>query len=189
MTAKGSLGTADWNAQDAERDLSRPGLLARLPLGSTRSLVKRALKDAAARALDEDAYPRARNIIDGLAPRVGWTDVDAYAFDGPPNAFTGRTDRAVVALSLELLESFTRTELEAVVAHCLVRSAEAGRRATRIGFADDVRAVAVTRYPPALASALAKATPYVGRFAPLYLVAESPSHRSVADRVAALHDL
>ena len=186
---KSVLGPTDWNALDAERDLPRPGLLARLSLGSTRTVVKRALKDAKAASLDADSYPRARNIIEGLAERVGVTDVDAYSFDGPPNAFTGRSDRVVVALSSELLRDFTRTELEAVVAHCLVRAGAAGKRATRVGYADDVRAVALTRYPPALASALEKATPYSGRFASLYLVADSPSHRPVPERVAALQEL
>ena len=186
---KGVLGHTDWNALDAERGLPRPGLLARLPLGSTRSVVRRALKDAHVTPLDADSYPRASNIIEGLADRLGLTGVDAYSFDGPSNAFTGRTDRVAVALSSELLRDYTRTELEAVVAHCLVRAGAAGKRATRVGYADDVRAVALTRYPPALASVLEKAIPYVGRFAPLYLVAEHPSHRPVPERVAALQDL
>lgn len=189
MSERSTVGTADWNAKDAERDLPRPGLLARLPFRSTRSLVKRALKEVAAEPLDGDVYPRARNIVDGLAARLGMVGVKPFVFEGPPNAFAGRTDGAVVAMSSELLASFTRTEQEAVAAHCLVRSAEAGRRAARIGFADDVRAVALTRYPPALAAALERSTPYNGRFASLYLVADSPAHRPVADRIAALHDL
>lgn len=189
MTEKQALASRDWNARDAERGLPRPGLLARLPLGSTRSLVRRALKEAGAKPLDEDTYPRARNIVDGLAETVGIPRADIFSFDGPVNAFTGRSDHAVIALSTQLLEGFTRTELEAVVSHCLVRFREAGRRGVRVGYADDVRAVALTRYPPALSSALQKATPYPGRFAPLYLVADGPSHRPVAERIEALQDL
>ncbi len=179
----------DWNAPDAERDLPRPGLLARVHVGSTRSLVKRALKEVSATVLDEDAHPRARNIVDGLAERVAARGVDLYSYDGPPNAFTGRNEGAVIALSLELLRGYTRTELEAVVAHCLVRFPAAGRRGVRVGYADDVRAVALTRYPPALATALGKAKPYRGRFGSLYLVAEGSGHRPVSERVTALHDL
>lgn len=181
---------SDWNAADADKLVKKPSLLARMGFASQKALTRRALREAGARAVAGSEQPRFHNIASGLAQRLGLGPVDLYVIEGGgPNALAGRTDRPVVAASLSLLESFTRTELEAVVAHCLVRHREAGRRGVSVGYSDDVRAAALTRYPPALISALAKADAYKGRNASFFLVAQSPSHRSVEQRIEALGEL
>jgi hypothetical protein len=180
----------DWNASDVDRALPKTGLLARISLSSAKGLTRRALKDAGAKPVAGSEQPRLHNIASGLADRLGVGAVDLFVIDqGGPNALAGRTERPCVALTRSLLDTYARTELEAVVAHCLVRFRDAGRRATKIGYSDDVRAVALTRYPPALAAALEKAEPYPGRFASFYMVAEGPSHRPVPERIEALTDL
>jgi hypothetical protein len=102
-----------------------------------------------------------------------------------------------------LLDSYTRTELEAVVAHCLLRLARSSLRREGlaaalgplarslcpvVGTPEDVRAVALTRYPPALAAAIRKATParQGGLF---YFVARPPWHEDPEARAAVLDDL
>ena len=133
---------------------------------------------------------RLDNVIGGLAERLALGPVEVYVIGGQgANAMSGRIDRPVVGVTRALLDTYARTELEAVVAHCLVRHKNAGRKGTVVGYSDDVRAVALTRYPPALASALEKATPYEGRHASHYLVAEGLTHRPVPERVTALNDL
>ena len=181
---------SDWNAADADLKLRKPGLLGRIALTPTRSLTRKALKDAGARRISGTDAPRLENIVTGLAGRLGLGPVDTYLVEGSgANAMAGRAERPVVGITRELLDGFTRTELEAVVAHCLVRHKEAGKKGIVVGYSDDVRAVALTRYPPALASAIEKVEPYRGRYGSLYLVAEGPTHRSVEERVRALGDL
>lgn len=180
----------DWNAADADKLVKKPSLLGRIGLVSQKSLTRRALREAGARPVAGSEQPRFHNIASGLAERLGLGPVDLYVMEkGGPNALAGRTDRPVVAASLSLLESYARTELEAVVAHCLVRHREAGRRGVYVGYSDDVRAAALTRYPPALISAIEKADAYKGRNASFYLVAESPTHRPLEERVEALDAL
>ena len=108
-----------------------------------------------------------------------------------------------LAVTEDLLAAYTRTELEAVVAHCLVRVRDGGlgwavaasavhgfgRVAPPVDRHVDARVAAVTRYPPALASAIKKATPARGHDAPLWFVADSPSHAPAAERAAELLDL
>jgi hypothetical protein len=91
-----------------------------------------------------------------------------------------------------------------VVAHCMVRVAAGQIAAAQSGLAmgplgaglggvtggpDDVAAAGVTRYPPALAAAVEKCEPRTGRWAPLWFVAEGPSHMPAHERAAALLDL
>ena len=181
---------SDWNAADAEAKLKKPGLLGRITLTSTKALTRRALSDAAAARVEPGDEPRLLNIVAGLSERLGLGAVDTYVIDGAgANAFAGRAERPVVGVTKALLDGYARTELEAVVAHCLVRHKEAGKRGVIVGYSDDVRAVALTRYPPALISAIEKAEPYRGRFAPLYMVAEGPTHRPTQERAQALNDL
>ncbi len=120
------------------------------------------------------------------------------------NALVARRGRrAAMAVTTGALATLTRTELEAVVAHCLVRCdparlAAAGAAcafgpllmtlAPRVGYDDDVAAAALTRYPPGLARALRKCDGGA-RFAPLWLVAPGPLHRPVEERVAELEQL
>lgn len=180
----------DWNASDADRFIKKPSVLQRISLTSHKSLTRRALKEAGALPVAGSDVPRLHNIASGLGERLGIGSADLYVIEnGGPNALTGRTDHPVVAVTRSLLEGYARTELEAVVAHCLVRHREAGRRGVFIGYSDDVRASALTRYPPALAAAIEKAHAYKGRYATFYLVADGPSHRSPKERIEALGDL
>ena len=179
----------DWNAADAERGVRHPGWLKRLRLAS-KSHARAALREAGATALGDDDEPRLRNLADGLGARLGLAHVDLYVYPkGGPNALAGRVERPFVCVARSLLETYTRTELEAVVAHCLIRRSEPARSWLPIGYSDDVRAAALTRFPPALVSAITKAEPYTGRFAAFYLVAEGPTHRPTDERAAALLDL
>lgn len=181
---------SDWNAADAELKVKRPGLLGRISLTSTKGLTKRALAEAGGKRVDPTDEPRLLNIVAGLSERLGIRSVDTYVIEGAgTNALAGRTDRPSLAVTRALLDGYARTELEAVVAHCLVRHKEAGRRGVIVGYSDDVRAVALTRYPPALVSAIDKATPYRGRYAALYMVSDGPTHRPKQERIQALNDL
>jgi Zn-dependent protease with chaperone function len=150
--------------------------------------------------------PRLENLVRGLsdhhqlvAPRTMVLE------DAPPNAFVWRAlfGTAVLAISRSYLEALSRTELEGVVAHCLVRidSSDAraatmagligpvgARIAPKVGAFDDVGAASLTRYPPGLASAIRKAVPARGS-APLWFVSDAPSHRGAATRVEELADL
>lgn len=163
------------------------------------------LKMIGARPMSGDEAPRLRNIVDGVASDLGMAPPDLYEIaQGGPNALVRRGGPGVIAVTSSLVEGYTRTEQEAVVAHCLLRmrrpdflySNLAARwsdlgagLAPRVGFTDDLRAVALTRYPPALASALEKADPKVKRYTPLWFAAIAPSHEDTAARAAALADL
>ena len=140
---------------------------------------------------------RAENIVSGLAPRAGIEIPQLWRIPSEDaNAFVCRTTGPVIALTSGLIDTYTRTELEAVIAHCCVRLA---RTATLLGAlrlavtgvmsgrppaggADDVVAAAVTRYPPALASAISKATPRSGRGAAFWFVPDSDGERSAERR-------
>ncbi len=164
------------------------------------------LKRIGARALGSDEAPRLRNIVTGLAADLGVAPPEVYVISsGGPNALVRRGSAGgVMAVTRSLVESYTRTEQEAVVAHCLLRMhgrdfvyANLAARwsdlgaglAPRVGVADDIEAAALTRYPPALVSALEKADPNIKRYTPLWFVAISPSHDDTAVRVAVLMDL
>lgn len=179
----------DWNAADAARLAPRLGVLAWVGL-PPRIQARRALREAGARRLQTGEWPRFRNLADGLAERASSPPPDLWVIeDGGLNALSCRLERPVVAVTQSLLDGYTRTEIEAVVAHCLVRNRVAGRKGVRVGYDDDVRAAAMTRYPPALVAVLRKADAYEGRYAGFYMVADGPSHRPVEERVAALLDL
>ena len=159
-----------------------------------------------ARPLRPDEGARIRNIAAGLASDLGVAAPELFLLpEGGPNAWVRAGSRGgVLAVTASLLDTYTRTELEAVVAHCLMRihgadfiySNLAARwsdlgagLAPQIGVAHDARSVALTRYPPALADALQKADGKIVRYAPLWFVADAPSHQPVADRIAAVSDL
>jgi hypothetical protein len=150
--------------------------------------------------------PRLGNLVTGLASEL---EIDRPALwlipEGGPNAIVcGVLGKPAVAVTTSLLDGYTRSELEAVVAHCLVRTplrrrwraslaVALGRGGWRIttpvGYDDDVRAAALTRYPPALADAIAKAEPRRDRLGPLWFVAEGASHRPQGERGDALLEL
>lgn len=164
------------------------------------------LKRIGAQPLGPADAPRLYNIVAGVAADLGAPAPDIYVIaQGGPNAFVRRGGRrGVLAVTRALVEDCTRTEQEAVVAHCLLRmnrsdflySNLAARwsdlgagLAPRVGVADDVQAAALTRYPPALSSALEKADPKVKRYTPLWFAAISPSHDDTMRRAAAVSEL
>jgi hypothetical protein len=165
---------------------------------------RRALRSVSAAPAAPATAPRLFNIVEGLAPEIGAPPPTLYVYPShDPNAFVCNSHGPALAVSAGMLEGFSRTELEAVIAHCLVRMAtgavpRAGVAAAfgslsawfaPVGWSDDVRAVAVTRYPPALASALRKAKPARGHLAPFYFAASSAGHRASEERAAAVLDL
>ena len=146
-----------------------------------------------------------RNIVEGLASKYGIRNPELSLIEeGGPNALVLKRPVPRVAVSRSLLDSYSRTEKEAVAAHCLLRLASAplgiaqlaaalgrsgSRFAPKVGYEDDVHAAALTRYPPALASAIEKAKPAEGPSSPLWFVAHDVSHRHPTERIAALQDL
>ncbi|MDP9068768.1 MAG: M48 family metalloprotease [Actinomycetota bacterium] len=159
-----------------------------------------------ARRIDPGEAPRLQNVARGLAGDLGVPPPHLYLIpDGGANALVRKGGRGgVIAVTSSLLEHFTRTELEAVIAHCLARLHSAyfvysnlaarwtdlgAGLAPRVGTSDDVRAAALTRYPPALVAALQKSDPRIKRYAPLWFVADAPSHDPIDVRVAAISEL
>jgi hypothetical protein len=164
-----------------------------------------ALRAAKAVRVDREQEPRLWNIAAGLASDMRSKPPHLFVItEGGPNALACIARGPAVAVSKSLLDTFTRTEIEAVVAHCLVRLASGtierstlsvalGPLGTKslppVGGADDVHACALTRFPPALANAIEKAEPRSGRFAAFWFVAQDGGHRSQAERIAAIRDL
>lgn len=164
------------------------------------------LRRLGARALAAHEAPRLRNIAEGVARDLKVPAPSLYVLPGGgPNAFVRSTGPGgLIAITQALLDTYTRTELEAVVAHCLLRirsesfvySNLAARwsdlgagLAPRVGAGDDIAACALTRYPPALAGALAKADGKVKLYTPLWFASEAPSHQPTAERIAAISQL
>ncbi|HEV2754464.1 MAG TPA: hypothetical protein VG318_01640 [Actinomycetota bacterium] len=149
--------------------------------------------------------PRLENMVAGLAEQTKIPAPELWIIDDDePNALVCFTKRPALAVTRGLVETYTRTELEAVVAHCYVRLAETATPLARtmlalsyvspafgvpVGAADDIRAAAITRYPPALASAVTKAVPRRGKGAAFWFVADVGAHVPPAERAAALLDL
>lgn len=164
-----------------------------------------ALRHAGAVRCRPDDEPRFANIAAGLAGDIGLRAPALFVIDkGGPNSLACIARGPALAVTRSLLDNYTRTELEAVVAHGLVRLASGTiERATLgialgplgsksippVGGADDVHACALTRFPPALAAAVEKAEPRSGRYAPFWFVATGGGHRDVPARVAAIQDL
>jgi hypothetical protein len=163
-----------------------------------------ALSSAGAVPVAPGSRPRLENLVHGLAGDLGVNIPSLWAIPSDaPNALVSRWPFPIVAVSDGVLTSYTRTELEAVVAHCLVRVSDRTlmRRASvavalgRSGGvpvdvgALDRAAAGVTRYPPALASAIEKAHPSGGRFAPFWFVAHGRPERARDRRAAEVRDL
>ena len=190
------------------------------------------LRSIGAQKMEVGQGPRLANLATGLARDL---DIEAprlyLTSSGGPNALVVRASGSALAMATPMLELYTRTELEAVVAHCLVRLRDHRRmRRTEVsvalalparslrgfsarsplgfsarsplgpsaspaggslgppGLEDDLATVAVTGYPPGLASAISKAEPARGRFAPLWFVSDS-SQLSPERRVAELSNI
>ena len=140
------------------------------------------LRAVGARPISENEHLRLWNITQGLAKELDMTPPALWIVDGAgANAFVRSGSKPALGFSEEMLESYTRTELEAVVAHGLARLARTGKH--RVGEpapSDDISAAAVTRYPPALAAALRKATPRADRGSLRWFVPESGAHPAEA---------
>ncbi|HEY7874457.1 MAG TPA: hypothetical protein VIG64_04970, partial [Actinomycetota bacterium] len=162
---------------------------------------RRALMSGAVAASPE-TQPRLMSLVRGLSGDLGMQPPAVYV--SPASGANAFVVPGAVVVTEELLAEYARTELEAVVAHCLVRlhdgglgwavAATAVRNGSRfatpfVGPHLDARAAALTRYPPALASALEKTTPVSGAAASMWFVADAPSHAPVDSRVAELRDL
>ena len=172
----------------------------------TRSQGRVALRRYRARSAHPDRHARFINLVEGLAPLMDGGSPTVMVLESKLcNALVTRAGgKPTVAVTSLLLDVLARTELEAVVAHGLVRSGLdptlhasaacslgrlSGSLAPPVGYDDDVRAVALTRYPPALAKALNKMDPAGPRFGPMWIVARDSHHRPVEERIAALGDL
>jgi hypothetical protein len=162
---------------------------------------RRVLRALRARRLGADEWRRLTNVVHGVAADVGIAPPSLWIFDGGPNALVCRARGRCLAVARTLLETSTRTELEAVAAHCLLRlrrttltwesvAVAFGRLGPRglVTSADDVRTAALTRYPPALHSAIARAEP-PRRGAAFWFVAKGPSHEAREARLEVLADL
>lgn len=163
------------------------------------------LRKVQARPVAVGSEPRFENLVVGLVERMGIRSPRLYVYNAEgPNGFACRRRGPVMGVSRRAIAELNRTELEALIAHCLVRTHSPSLRLAPlacqarlfaralgplVGPPEDVRASAVTRYPPALASVLAKCAPATGRYGPLFFAAEHPSHVPVTERIAALSDL
>lgn len=161
-----------------------------------------ALRSIGAQKMPAGDHLRWQNLVAGFASdlRTGAPSLWIVGADAP-NALIVRYPRPAVAVSSGLLLSYTRTEIEAVVAHCILRlldessmrrmsvAVAVGRTGHGAGPGDDLKAASLTRYPPGLAAAISKAEPAIGRFAPFWFVAEAPGPLGPFERAAELLDL
>jgi hypothetical protein len=166
---------------------------------------RRAVRGRGARPIAPGSSPRLENVFAGAVARAGLGDVRLLTFSATaPEAFVCDSGGPAVAVSEGLAEDFSRTELEAVLVHCLLRIRShnlwrsrlachlrwlAGFAGTVVGAHEDVAATALTRYPPALAAAIRKSAVDSGSLAPLAFVAEHPCHAPVGARLDLLADL
>lgn len=136
------------------------------------------LRRSGARPLTPDDHPRLHNVVEGLCVANGVAKPALYVIDdAAPNAFVvGRSaEHASLAVTQGLLEIMNRVELEAVIAHELSRIKDDDVVVDTLAVTlpvtarlvhlvmgrgreprTDMAAVAMTRFPPALASALVK---------------------------------
>jgi hypothetical protein len=140
-----------------------------VPPGRSRGLLaffRRRQGAADLRAIDaiplgEGEHLRLWNITEGLTTTVQIAPPQLFLVRSEDcNAFALGGAKPGLGFTTGMLDTYTRTELEAVVAHGVARLVRAGRG--RVGepeASDDISAAALTRYPPALASALRKSTP------------------------------
>jgi hypothetical protein len=166
---------------------------------------RRALSAFGARPLEAADAPRLVNLVAGISARLGAEPPSLWLLDKDgPNALVGRAGGPALGVTSALLERCTRTELEAVVTHCLLRLERSPRLAREalasclgtaarpllpvVGGPEDVAVAALTRYPPALASAIRKAAPE-RRFAPYWFVAPEPFDEPPEGRADAVASL
>jgi len=148
---------------------------------------------------------RFQNLVEGLSRDLGAAPPKLLVIErDEPNAYVARRlGSEYVGVTTGLLATYPRTEQEAVAAHCVVRlrstpvsfstmAAATGKwayaHAPVVGDADDLAAASVTRYPPALAAAIAKAGDSMDE-APLAFSSRAACHRTAEVRCDALSDL
>ena len=163
------------------------------------------LRSVEARPLKEGEAPRFSNVARGRSADLGMDCPSLWVIENEgSNAVVGRSGAPALAVARKLLDTYTRTELEALVTHCLLRldpaflrrasfSKALGEVAGPAGALDlegvDSSTVALTRYPPALAGAVEKAEPKGGRGAAFWFVPGEPRLSAPEARVALLRDL
>ncbi len=182
-----------------------------------------ALARSGARPADPVAHARLHNLVDGLCATSGLPSPRLHVIDDEaPDAFAVGRDprRAALAVTTGLLERLDRVQLEGVIAHELshvksgdtlvatlavtlvgaLRFPSLVDRAMRVVLPThrealaDVAGVAMTRYPPGLASALValRDDPAVLRSAPAstaHLWIGSSAHPPLDERIDALREL
>ena len=141
-----------------------------------------ALRSLGARPLPEGAEPRLESVVESICATRGIAEPQLYLVESkaPDLAALGRPDEARLVVTTGALRQLDRLELEGVVARQLAATGEGleaatvlvpvgvlagpfgGRLRSRVlderrMAAVDIDAMSVTRYPPALASALEKA--------------------------------
>lgn len=206
LAAAGTLGAIVWGLVSAPGGLAVAVVTACVWSAWVVTRGPFALKAIDATRMEPDAEPRFRNLVAGAAADLGTGVPQLWVIpSGRVNALVAwQIGTHHLAVTEGALRTLNRTELEAVVAHSMVRiaSGEArratlalalgplGRSLVRVGPALDVRTAALTRYPPALAAALRRCEAVGDRdLEPLLLVAEGPTHAGREDRAEALLDL
>lgn len=150
-------------------------------------------------------HARLVRLVSGLSGDLGIEPPGIWMFTTEDrNAFvTPAGSHGAIAMSTDLASELALTELEAVVAHCLLRlreghAAPRWARAVRgwTGRTDpctpasfDVGAAALTRYPPGLAGAIRKVRPREGGDRGMWFVPAAEGRCSPAGRIARLEDL
>jgi hypothetical protein len=146
---------------------------------------------------------RLEHLVASLAGQLGTRPPEVLLIGAAgPAALVWGGRRPLVAMSPSMIDSFAHTELEAVAAHSLVRLRSPRTRwlpaATLLGGArlgrfvdssDDLKTVAITRYPPALGAAIARSQSGGDRWSPARFAANHPSHRAPEQRIEFLSDL
>lgn len=164
-----------------------------------------ALRSCGAEPTTPGSNPRIENLVAGIAADLGVDRPGIWRAGGDkPNAMICRAGGVALVVSGPAEERLTRTELEGVLTHLLLREkrgelwrgslaaalgSAAGPAAPHVGALEDSATTALTRYPPGLASALAKCGPASGRFSVLWFCGEGPYQAPIEDRIAALNDL
>jgi uncharacterized membrane protein (Fun14 family) len=163
-----------------------------------------ALRSAGAVQVNADTAPRLRNLVEGVMTHAGCSGTPSLWLieDGGPNALVCDAGGPALAVTRTALDAYSRTELQSVIALCLVRLSAArklshaaalgplgAKVAAPVGFYEDAAAVAITLYPPALASAIEKAEPRSGRFGIFWFAGSGRSHQPRSVRVQRLLDL
>jgi hypothetical protein len=150
-------------------------------------------------------HARLVRLVAGLSQDLGIERPEIWIFGGSPrNCFViPAGSRGALAVSAGYSSELALTELESVVAHCLLRLRDGvpsprwarwvfgwvtrTPRCSPAGY--DVGAAALTRYPPGLARAIGKAEPREGRDRGLWFVPAAEGDCSPAARIATLEEL